>query len=334
MTSSKIPFWSKNIVTIFGLGYKTKFPGTLASLLALIFSFLSFYFFDKNIYTVLFFIFILLGFWAIQEIQKRVGQEDHAFIVIDEWIGMWLVCFFLFELNSTLIHKILIALLGFIIFRIIDIFKFIPPIDIIDRMESQTASSVILDDIIAGCYSYAILMIIFGFYNLYNVSTSFLILLAPMIANMTPVLLRKIKIFKQPINKEFFGGNKTWRGFIGGIFIGTLFYILFYFISTKTNAVGEASNLSSAIAIGFLLSFGALLGDLIKSYFKRRAGIKMGGSWIPWDQIDYVVGAIVVTYPIYHYTLGQMILMLIIGGTMSALAHRYAYFIKIIDTKS
>ena len=58
-----------------------------------------------------------------------------------------------------------------------------------------------------------------------------------------------------------------------------------------------------------------------------------GESWAPWDQIDYVLGAMILTYPIYLYHLNEIILMLIIGGIISALAHHFAYFTKMINTK-
>ncbi|MEK9182503.1 MAG: phosphatidylglycerophosphatase A [Patescibacteria group bacterium] len=322
-----------HIVTLWGLGRKTKFPGTLASFLSLIFSFLSFYFLDKIIYVVFFFIFLVLGFWAIRKIQKESGERDHSWIVIDEWIGMWFVGFFLFELNSTLnftlTGQILIAILGFIIFRIIDILKWIPPIGAIDREEAQTPTLIILDDVIAGCYSYAILMMVFGFYNIHYIYFSFIFLLPAMIANMTPVLLRGIKKFGKPINEKIFGSNKTWRGLVGGIIVGTLSY---YILANK-GFIEETQNTSYVVLVGFLISFGALTGDLMKSYFKRKVGIKEGESWIPLDQIDYILGVIIFTYGIFRYSLPQIVLLLIIGGAMSALAHRFAYFTRMINTK-
>ena len=319
----------RNIASLWGLGEKTKFPGTLASFVCLIFSFLSYYFFDEKIHTILFFIFLILGYWAIHVIHKSNEPKDYSWIVIDEWIGMWLASFFLFESDFTLVAKIWVAIGVFVIFRIIDIIKFIPPINIIDKKKEQTAISVILDDIIAGCYSYAVLMIAFGFYNISFIYSSFLILLPAIIANMTPVLLGRIRKFSRPMNEEIFGKNKTWRGFLGGIFAGTLSYPLLL----ETNFIHVAQNANFIFLLGFLLSFGALTGDLVKSYFKRKIGKKEGEGWVPWDQIDYVLGAIIATYFIYDYSFKNIVLMLIIGGIMSALAHRFAYLIKIINTK-
>jgi len=40
------------------------------------------------------------------------------------------------------------------------------------------------------------------------------------------------------------------------------------------------------------ICFGALIGDIIKSFFKRRIGKKRGQDWIPFDQIDFILGVL------------------------------------------
>ena len=136
--------------SILGLCKKTKFPGTIASFVALFFSFLTYYFFSKTIYLSLFFIFLALGFWAIRQIHKKNGFGDYQWIGIDEWIGMWLANLFLFEFNFNLTQAIIFSLISFIIFRIIDIIKFIPPLRAINEDKNQNALAVTLDDIVAG----------------------------------------------------------------------------------------------------------------------------------------------------------------------------------------
>ncbi|HLF15969.1 MAG TPA: CDP-archaeol synthase, partial [Candidatus Thermoplasmatota archaeon] len=38
-----------------------------------------------------------------------------------------------------------------------------------------------------------------------------------------------------------------------------------------------------------LVGFMALVGDAVKSYFKRRRGKPRGTPWVPFDQLDFVV---------------------------------------------
>lgn len=310
-----------------GLGYRTKFPGTMGSFVAIVFSFLTYYFFDKEIYIILLLVFSILGLWSINKINKGVEQKDHSFIVIDEWIGMWIAGLFLFEINYSLLPTFSIAFLCFIVFRIIDIFKFLPPIGEIDKREVQAPTSIILDDVIAGIYTYAILMVLFGLYDLKGIYWGILVLLPAMLANMIPVLLRKINFLSAPISEKLFGTNKTWRGFLGGVILGTLLSFILIGVFLSSIEVWM-------LFIVFLLCLGALLGDLVKSYFKRRLGVDSGASWAPWDQIDYVLGAIILTFPFLQYSLDSMVLLILLGGTMSALAHRSAYFLKMINTKS
>jgi CDP-2,3-bis-(O-geranylgeranyl)-sn-glycerol synthase len=40
------------------------------------------------------------------------------------------------------------------------------------------------------------------------------------------------------------------------------------------------------------ICFGALFGDITKSFFKRRVGKNRGEDWIPFDQIDFIAGAL------------------------------------------
>jgi CDP-2,3-bis-(O-geranylgeranyl)-sn-glycerol synthase len=42
------------------------------------------------------------------------------------------------------------------------------------------------------------------------------------------------------------------------------------------------------------MGFAALVGDSLKSFFKRRLNLRPGAPWIPFDQIDFVVAALIV----------------------------------------
>ena len=92
-------------------------------------------------------------------------------------------------------------------------------------------------------------------------------------------------------------------------------------------------NLGYIALVGFLFSLGAIGGDLIKSFLKRRTGILSGESFPPWDQIAYCVGAMILTYPIYHYTFSVIVFLLILGGSVSAITHRLGYMLKINSAK-
>lgn len=50
--------------------------------------------------------------------------------------------------------------------------------------------------------------------------------------------------------------------------------------------------------IGISLGIGAVLGDHIKSFIKRRAGIPPGDRWWPFDQLDFVFGGVLLALPL------------------------------------
>lgn len=130
--------------------------------------------------------------------------------------------------------------------------------------------------------------------------------LPAIIANALPVFLAKynlLEILNKPIdnnlkffNQPLFGRTKTWRGFLIGV-LGGLIIIYFQqyldrniiFLKQFALINYQSNNLW---LIGFLLGFGALSGDLIKSFIKRRFGIASGKCWWPWDNFDSTWGAL------------------------------------------
>lgn len=120
-------------------------------------------------------------------------------------------------------------------------------------------------------------------------------------ANATPVFVSRIYILRgwsQPIDggrkfrgQRIFGANKTWRGTVSGIIIAGVVGYLQYTLWPELLPL--ATQLPLAIALGF----GALYGDMVESFFKRQLGKKSGQTWFPFDQLDYIFGAIIAALP-------------------------------------
>ncbi len=90
--------------------------------------------------------------------------------------------------------------------------------------------------------------------------------------------------------KRIFGDGKTWRGFIVGVLAG----VLVGAVQILVAGVGFFSALPHMEPLPVvLLAAGALLGDLVKSFFKRRLGKERGASWPIFDQYDLVAGSLV-----------------------------------------
>ena len=112
--------------------------------------------------------------------------------------------------------------------------------------------------------------------------TVYLKMLPAMVANSSAVIFgggppidNGAKFFdSQPI----FGKNKTIRGFVGGVVVG-----------------GIVGLLLSQGYWGFILALGALLGDLVGAFIKRRFKVEPGQPFPLLDQYDFVIGAFVVS---------------------------------------
>ncbi|RDE15149.1 MAG: hypothetical protein C4K47_03035 [Candidatus Thorarchaeota archaeon] len=126
------------------------------------------------------------------------------------------------------------------------------------------------------------------------------------VANFTPVIFGG----GMPIDRgrvlrdghRLFGDGKTVRGFIAGVICGTVAGVAqtiagpflepilsWYVVVTPDMETVLLMNLPAA----FLLSLGALTGDLAGSFIKRRANIKSGGPSPMLDQLGFVIVALI-----------------------------------------
>jgi CDP-2,3-bis-(O-geranylgeranyl)-sn-glycerol synthase len=126
------------------------------------------------------------------------------------------------------------------------------------------------------------------------------------IANMSPSFATTLFGQGKPIDggkswhhKRIFGDHKTWRGLVVGIAAGSLFFLLqvwlYRLAVVRRFSIIDYSQTS--VFMGVALGSGALFGDMVKSFIKRRVDIPPGTSWIPFDQIDYVLGGLLLTLP-------------------------------------
>ena len=103
--------------------------------------------------------------------------------------------------------------------------------------------------------------------------------------------------------KRILGDGKTWRGLFAGAFIGMTagfgLAVAARYIALSDFAFLNLSDFEGfplMIPIIFSLCFGALAGDVVKSFFKRRIGKNRGEDWILFDQIDFIVGALLFSF--------------------------------------
>jgi CDP-2,3-bis-(O-geranylgeranyl)-sn-glycerol synthase len=126
------------------------------------------------------------------------------------------------------------------------------------------------------------------------------------VANMAAPLTRYWRGWNRPISTRWFGGHKTAIGFVAGVLgaLGTSF--LQYAIDHGARIVDG----DNWVDLGLRFGLGAMVGDCAKSFFKRRLKIPPGRPWLPFDQIDFVLGALVLLMPRATFDPGDIALVL------------------------
>lgn len=153
------------------------------------------------------------------------------------------------------------------------------------------------------------------------------------VANMMPVIFKWVPLAGFPIHKKWFGAHKTWRG----IFAGILSAILIVFAQKQIGAAAKSISLmayekftnSEVILFGLAFGSGALLGDLLKSFVKRRLSIPSGKPWVPFDQLDFVIGALLAVSIFYVPPALHIFIIVIITPILHLLTNFIAYGLKL-----
>lgn len=126
------------------------------------------------------------------------------------------------------------------------------------------------------------------------------------VANMAPVFAMKVfPRWNSPLDgglvladgRRLLGEGKTVRGLVSGILFGAGFAagqsaVRYTSFDLSDFGHGETGGVWGPLTIGAAMGFGAILGDAAKSYFKRRTGRRGGAPWVPFDQLDFVLGGL------------------------------------------
>jgi CDP-2,3-bis-(O-geranylgeranyl)-sn-glycerol synthase len=159
-------------------------------------------------------------------------------------------------------------------------------------------------------------------------------------ANAIPVLVgggTPIDFGKNFIDRRrIFGDGKTVRGFAGGLIGGTLVGVFEAFISGYVVYNLENLTVLSSISIvtlqctplrAFLISLGALLGDLVGSFAKRRMRLERGAPVPLLDQLAFLIVAFVLVSFSFPFQLEYAIILFILTPLIHVAANTISYLI-------
>jgi CDP-2,3-bis-(O-geranylgeranyl)-sn-glycerol synthase len=165
------------------------------------------------------------------------------------------------------------------------------------------------------------------------------------VANMAPVFATKIFGAGRPIDGgrswrgvRIFGDHKTWQGLVAGAVLGGLFFLVQRQLSMAgiitLRGADAASYAAVPVFLGFLLGLGAMLGDAVKSFFKRRyAHMPPGGAWVPFDQVDWVIGGMVAIYAFVSWPWWVWIGLLAAYGLLHPVANILGWLMRLKKNK-
>ena len=143
--------------------------------------------------------------------------------------------------------------------------------------------------------------------------------------------------------RRLLGDGVTWRGTIIGIFIGTMVAIIqglifgyygdvFSILPGWVTIEGLIpAGAAEWLFLGLALSVGALLGDAAGSFIKRRIKLERGRPAPVLDQLDFVVGALLLASLVVSIPLNLVVLIIIISMVLHLAANSIAYFLGMKD---
>lgn len=165
-------------------------------------------------------------------------------------------------------------------------------------------------------------------------------------ANMTPPLAKRAGILKslaKPIDldkkflgKPILGSHKTFRGAILSFLVGFLTALfqrfLFQFPLIQKISILDYSKINIFL-FSFLISFGAIFGDLLFAFIKRRINLTPGAPFLPFDQTNYVIGCAIFLGPVFKIKIHIWLSLFVLTFFLHSIFNRLGYYLKIHQAK-
>ncbi|WP_458186500.1 CDP-2,3-bis-(O-geranylgeranyl)-sn-glycerol synthase [Haladaptatus sp. NG-WS-4] len=96
--------------------------------------------------------------------------------------------------------------------------------------------------------------------------------------------------------KRVLGDGKTWRGTVAGITTGAVLALGLNAVRSSVEpTLGVTLPDTFPVAVVLAMPAGAMFGDIVASFLKRRTGRARGASFPGVDQLDFVVMALLLT---------------------------------------
>jgi len=160
-----------------------------------------------------------------------------------------------------------------------------------------------------------------------------LYILPAYVANGSPVVVVRVMGRATPMDlgarawdgRRILGDGKTFEGFFSGLLLGWLTGLILHALVHPPLYRSPLEPLA--------LSLGAMIGDILGSFIKRRLGLRRGAPAPVMDQIGFAASAILLSTSIYGvpgwFSIPMLILLLLVTGCLHLATNRLAYLLKL-----
>ena len=141
--------------------------------------------------------------------------------------------------------------------------------------------------------------------------------------------------------RRLIGNGVTWKGLINGTILGTIVGAVLGIVGTFYGDLSVLTggiidlpvygSITGGLILGFLMAFGALLGDLVGSFIKRRIGLQSGEPAPIMDQLDFVVGALILSLLVVKISWEFFIIVAVLTLILHLGSNMIAYLLGIKD---
>ncbi|MCL7412032.1 MAG: CDP-2,3-bis-(O-geranylgeranyl)-sn-glycerol synthase [ANME-2 cluster archaeon] len=146
--------------------------------------------------------------------------------------------------------------------------------------------------------------------------------------------------------RRILGDGKTFRGLIAGTVCGLVTGIVQIGVAPLIAGSGvlagwpffrsalDAYSSGTVLVVG-LMALGALLGDSAESFIKRRLDLKRGAMFPVADQLDFVLGAWVLTFIFAsvwfktYFTFWILVTVLVVTPLLHLMTNVFGFLIKV-----
>jgi CDP-2,3-bis-(O-geranylgeranyl)-sn-glycerol synthase len=174
-------------------------------------------------------------------------------------------------------------------------------------------------------------------FTLFNLIESIWIILPAYAVNgLIPLVgLRKthpIDFGKKFRGKPLFGPGKTWEGLVFGCFIGILIasieMLAFPYLPFDQSPV-PLTIVPMSPLLGLMLGIGAIAGDIVGSFIKRRIGLPRGAIAPLLDQEDFLLGSLLFASFLAAIKPDWVLLLVIITPILHLVANLIGFRIRV-----